>query len=67
MEKLTKFEEKFILYRLLIEEKRREEKELEEMFEMMKKNKDCFDLSSIAYKKDYVLKLEIIIKKIKGE
>lgn len=67
MEKLTKFEEKFIIYRLLIEEKRREEKELEELFEMMKKNKDCFDLSAVAYKKDYILKLERIIENIKGD
>ena len=64
MEKLTKFEEKFILYRLLIEEKKREEEEIEEIFEMMKKNKDCFDLSAIAYKKDYVLKLERILDKM---
>lgn len=67
MEKLTKFEEKFIVYRLLIEEKRRGEKELEEISEMIKQSKNCFDVSLIAYKKDYLLKLERIIKKIKGE
>lgn len=67
MENLTEFEEKFIVYRLLVEKKKREEKEIEEIFELMKTNKVCFDLSDILFKKDYVLKLERIIKKIKGE
>lgn len=67
MEKLTTFEEFFIVYRLLVEEKAREEKEIEEILKLMQSNKYCFDLSNILFKKDYVLKLERIIQKIKGE
>lgn len=64
MEKLTK-EELMIVKMILTTEKRIEEKELEEMEQ--KKEKNVFQLSAIAYKKDYVLKLERIIEKIKGE
>lgn len=61
MEKLTK-EELMIAKMILTTEKRIEEKELEEMEK--KKAKTVFELSAIAYKKDYILKIERIIDKM---
>lgn len=61
MEKMTK-NEISILKLIVRAEKRAEEKELEEMEQ--KKEKTVFDLSAIAYKKDYVLKLERILDKM---
>ena len=62
MEKLTK-EEMMIVKMILTTEKRVAEKELEEMEQ--KKERTVFELSKIAYKKDYVLKLKRIIEKIR--
>ena len=61
MEKLTK-EELMIVKMILTTEKRIEEKELEEMEK--KKAKTVFELSAIAYKKEYILKIERIIDKM---
>ena len=62
MEKLTK-EEMMIVKMILATEKRVAEKELGEMEQ--KKERTVFELSKIAYKKDYVLKLKRIIEKIR--
>lgn len=61
MEKMTK-NEILILKMVVIAEKRAEEKELEEMEQ--NKEKTVFELSAIAYKKDYILKLERILDKM---
>ena len=62
MEKLTR-EELMVVKMILTTEKRIEEKELEEMEQ--KEERTIFELSAIAYKKDYVLKLKRIIEKIR--
>lgn len=61
MEKLTKVE-KITLKLLLKVEMKAEERKLEEMEQ--KKEKTVFDLSAIAYSKNYLQQLKEIIKKI---